>query len=97
MAKNETKVGKAFWKSLGITPGNVRIAKEEHLKDVLNVVAGCVTPFALGNDKEGKVKKVILDENLKDLEYLAFHPTINTATAELSMKNFNKFMETIER
>jgi hypothetical protein len=42
--------------------------------DILKVESGSVNPFALINDTEHKITHVILDQNLKSYEYLAFHP-----------------------
>ena len=37
LAKTDTNVGKQFWKALGLTPGNLRMAREDHLESVLGV------------------------------------------------------------
>ncbi len=79
VALHDTKVSKAFWKKVGTTPGNVRLAKEEHLEKVLGVKKGRVSPFALANDAE-KVVKLIVDEKLKEVEYWSFHPLCNETT-----------------
>jgi len=55
-ANVETTVNKGFWKGMGVNPSNLRLAKEEVLWDVLGVKKGQVSPFALINDTEHKVK-----------------------------------------
>ena len=37
LAENNTKVGKKFWKTLGLSPGNLRMANEQHLISILGV------------------------------------------------------------
>jgi Ala-tRNA(Pro) deacylase len=50
-----------------------------------------VTPFALVNDREGRVTPV-LDAPMLDHERLHYHPLENTATTGLSRVNFLKFL-----
>ena len=37
LAETNTKVGKGFWKNLGLSPGNIRMAREDHLTNILGV------------------------------------------------------------
>lgn len=73
---------------MGVNPSNLRLAKEEVLWDVLGVKKGQVSPFALINDTEQKVKKVIMDQNLVKEEYLGLHPLDNEETWEINTKGF---------
>lgn len=97
MSKSETIIGKQFWKELGLAPGNMRIAKEQQLSEILGLQRGNVNPFSLSNDSGNRVTKLILDANLETSEYLAFHPMDNTATVELKRSEFDKFLEAVNR
>ncbi len=82
----------AFWKKVGTTHNNVRMSKEEVLEGVLRSKKGALNPFALANDKEHQVKKLIIEEKLFNFEEWAFHPMDNSATVELSQKHFFEFL-----
>ena len=98
LALHETKVEKSFWRSLNVAPGNVRLAKDEDLEKILNVKRGSVNPFALINDKDSKVKFIIIDQKLFDQhDFFAFHPMDNSETLELSKNDFVGFLEKIGR
>ena len=98
LALSETKVEKSFWKQLNVAPGNVRMAKEEDIDRILKVKKGSVNPFALINDKENKVKHVIIDKKLFDgYEFFSFHPMDNSETIELSKTDFLKYLQEIGR
>ncbi|MBU8910588.1 MAG: prolyl-tRNA synthetase associated domain-containing protein [Desulfobacterales bacterium] len=66
--------------------------KPDLLAEVLGVIPGAVTPFAVINDKNHAVK-VILDEEMMKNELLNFHPLENTATTTITSKDLVKFME----
>ena len=55
---------------------------------------GCVTAFALLNDKKKDVR-FIVDETLVDGTYenIFFHPLDNAATSGISPQDFLKFLE----
>ena len=90
----ETKVGKEFWRTLGVNPGNVRLANDDKLKTVLQVQKGQVSPFALVNDKDRNVKELLLDQNLVNHSTWAFHPMDNTKTWEITQEVFrNAFVK----
>jgi hypothetical protein len=84
LALSETKVGKEFWRKIGVNPGNVRLANDDKLLSVLQVQKGSVSPFALINDKTNQVKNLIVDSKLKPYDTWAFHPLENTQTWEIS-------------
>lgn len=71
---------------------NMSFGKPELLEDVLGVIPGAVTPFAVINDVEKKVR-VILDKEMMDNDLLNFHPIVNTATTTISSRDLIKFME----
>jgi Ala-tRNA(Pro) deacylase len=58
---------------------------------VLGVPPGSVTPFALINDSEGRVR-VILDEGMLALDPLNFHPLRNDRTTAISPSDLLKFI-----
>ncbi len=60
--------------------------KPELLDQVLGVIPGAVTPFAIVNDENHNVK-VILDEELMENELLNFHPLENTATTTIAAQD----------
>ena len=74
-------------------PGGLRFADEAKLIDKLGVKQGCVTPFALINDKNNDVK-FLIDESLFNggHEKLHFHPMVNSATTGISPDDLKKFL-----
>jgi len=66
-------------------------ASAERLKRWLGLEPGSVSPFGLINDAAHQVD-VICDEALKSSAGLGFHPNINTATLEISLSDFEKFL-----
>ncbi len=66
--------------------------KPDLLSQVLGVIPGAVTPFAIVNDENHDVK-VILDEEMMENKLLNFHPLENTATTTIASKDLVKFME----
>jgi prolyl-tRNA synthetase len=77
---------------VGTTHNNVRMSKEEVLEGVLKSKKGALNPFALVNDKEHHVKKLIIEEKLFNSDHWAFHPMDNSATVELSQEHFLQFL-----
>ncbi|MBD1147751.1 prolyl-tRNA synthetase associated domain-containing protein [Pelagibacterales bacterium SAG-MED31] len=80
---------KKLSKSLGL--GNTSFANEKYMKELLGVLPGSVSPFALMNDTYNLVN-FYLEKELDDSELLNFHPLINTATITISRIDFIKFM-----
>lgn len=66
--------------------------KPDLLAEVLGVIPGAVTPFAVVNDDTHRVK-VILDEEMMENDLLNFHPLVNTATTTITAKDLVKFLE----
>ncbi len=81
-------------KEVGNTIGHkgMSFGKPDLLMEVLGVIPGAVTPFAVINDEAKKVK-VILDEEMMEHDLLNFHPIVNTATTTINSKGLVKFME----
>jgi len=71
----------------------LRFGDEGVMFDLLGVKQGCVTAFALVNDREGKVK-FLVDEKLVDgsFEKVWFHPLTNEATTGVSVADFKRFL-----
>ncbi len=66
-------------------------ASAERLMRTLGLEAGAVSPFGLINDSAKEVQ-VIIDQDLKKWERIAFHPNVNTATIEIAFRDFEKFL-----
>jgi Ala-tRNA(Pro) deacylase len=63
--------------------GRFSFAKPETLGAALGVTPGSVTPFAVINDREGRVR-VVLDERLKEAKTISAHPLVNTMTTTIA-------------
>jgi prolyl-tRNA synthetase len=50
------------------------------VEEVIKSKKGAVNPFALFNDEQHQVKKLIIDEKLFAYDFWAFHPMDNSAT-----------------
>jgi Ala-tRNA(Pro) deacylase len=61
------------------------------LESALGVTPGSVTPFALINDAERRVR-VVLDAEMLEIEPLNYHPLVNTATTAVSPADLLKFI-----
>ena len=71
--------------------GNASFAKEKYLDQYLKIKPGSVSPFALLNDKEGRVN-FFLEQTLYESKLVNFHPLINTFTITIETKKFIEFM-----
>lgn len=67
-------------------------ASPERLKRYLGLEPGAVSPFGLINDTD-KVVQVVLDKDLKEAEWVSFHPNVNIATVTIKFKDFEKYLE----
>ena len=63
----------------------------ERLMSTLGLTPGSVSPFGLLNDTPHAVH-VIVDEDLRRVERLIFHPNINTASLTISVADFERFL-----
>lgn len=66
-------------------------ASPERLATHLGLTAGAVSPFGIINDREHAVT-VVLDEDLRSADRVAFHPNVNTATVALGFADFERFL-----
>lgn len=67
-------------------------ASAERLERHLGLTPGSVSPFGLINDTAHAVC-VVVDADLKEARWLAFHPNVNTATLRISTADFERFLE----
>ncbi|MEM7766911.1 MAG: prolyl-tRNA synthetase associated domain-containing protein [Pseudomonadota bacterium] len=64
----------------------------ELMRDVLGVVPGSVTAFALLNDTGGRVR-FVLEAALMAFDAVNFHPLVNTATTSIARDDLMRFAE----
>lgn len=74
-----------------LSVSRLSFANVEHLKTILNLEQGSVTPFGIINDLENQVL-LILDQNLKQKKLL-FHPLVNTKTVSIEFDDLIRFIE----
>lgn len=80
------KTFKTKYLSAQIGSARLSFAGEEHMKSLLGVTPGSVTPMGLINDKN-QIVKVLLDEDLKQSSVFACHPCINTASIVMTLQD----------
>ncbi len=66
-------------------------ASAERLWRWLGVEPGSVSPFGLINDETHHVQ-VVCDQALRASAALGFHPNVNTATLEIALADFERFL-----
>lgn len=71
--------------------GRVSFCSAEQLREYLGVEPGSVTPLAVLNDKEGRVK-AILDQRLMGYDVINVHPLVNTMTTSIARDDLVAFM-----
>jgi len=67
-------------------------ASADLMQDLLGIVPGSVTPFALMNDVDCRVR-FIADADLMAFETVNFHPLVNTATTAISSADLRRFAD----
>ena len=82
---------KSLHRLLGAS-GRFSFGSAELMRETLGVEPGSVTPFAVINDKAGRVT-VILDAAMMAHDLLNFHPLVNTGTTTISREGLLKFLE----
>ena len=75
-----------------IGSAHLSFGKPDLLMEVLGVLPGSISPFALINDSKLKVN-VVLDLEMIEFDYLNFHPLINTATTQILKTDILKFIK----
>ncbi len=69
--------------------GRFSFASPETLGATLMVLPGSVTPFAVFNDRERKVR-VMLDNRMREASTVSAHPLVNTMTTTIAMADLLK-------
>lgn len=69
-------------------------ANADRLYEVLGILPGSVSPFAVINDESGLVK-VVLDQRLVEITPLNFHPLTNELTTTIATADFLKFLQAV--
>jgi Ala-tRNA(Pro) deacylase len=69
----------------------ISFASPEELLKYLALTPGSVSPFGLINDTN-QIVNVLIDQEFWNNDLLSFHPNTNTATVELSKKDFLNFL-----
>ena len=82
---------RSLHRRLGAT-GRFSFGSAELLHELLGVVPGSVTPFAVINDTSCRVN-VVLDAAMMAHEVLNFHPLVNTGTTSISRDGLVQFLE----
>lgn len=67
-------------------------ASEEDLEKYLGLKKGAVSPLGILND-ENKFVKVIIDNDIKDLEFVGVHPVENTATVWIKVEDLQNLIK----
>lgn len=83
---------KALPAALGLTGANLRFCDAATLEKVLGVPQGGLSPLALMNDGDKKVR-LVLDAAVAAAETMLAHPVTNEATLELATKDLLAFVE----
>ncbi len=81
-------------KALPARIGSARLSfgSPQRLEQTLGVTPGSVTPFALINDRDHRVR-VALDAWMMGQPLLNFHPLVNDATTTITNRDFALFLE----
>ncbi len=82
---------KQLARSIG-ADGRFSFASPETLGAALKVLPGSVTPFAVFNDHEKRVR-VILDERMQAAKTVSAHPMVNTMTTTMAMNDLLRLFE----
>lgn len=72
--------------------GKLSFASPQRMERYLGLRPGSVSPFGLVNDTDHHVH-VFLDENLRSVEKLSFHPNDNRASLPIRTEDFIRFMD----
>lgn len=74
-----------------IGAARLSFGKAELLREVLGVEPGSVTPFALLNDRDRRVR-VVLDQGMMQIRPLNYHPMHNAATTTIQPEDLLRFL-----
>lgn len=81
-------------KALSGTLSSARLSfgKPELMLEILGIEPGSVTPFALINDPNQRVR-VVLDAEMMEMDVLNYHPLTNCMTTSINSSDLRKFVE----
>ncbi|MCI5048520.1 MAG: prolyl-tRNA synthetase associated domain-containing protein [Aquisalinus sp.] len=82
---------KALGKVIGAKQ-RLSFGKPDLMMEVLGVIPGAVTPFALINDGEKRISNVIFDDCFASFDRAWFHPLENTASTAISFEDVLNFV-----
>lgn len=74
--------------------GRVSFGSAEQLRAVLGVEPGSVTPYAVVNDRERRVR-FFIDRTLLGYDVLNAHPLVNTMTTSVARDDLLRFLDEI--
>lgn len=72
--------------------GKLTFSSEKRLMKYLGVKPGSVSPFGLINDEDQHVY-LFIDEQLREVDKISFHPNDNTASLVISYADLLKFLD----
>ena len=72
--------------------GKISFASSKRMERYLGLGGGSVSAFGIINDLEHHVH-LFIDDRLRNVERISFHPNENTATFVISFASFIKFLE----
>ena len=72
--------------------GRLSFGSPDRLREHLGVEPGSVTPFAILNDTQGRVR-MVLDARLREAGTINVHPLTNTATTSIARDDLLRFIE----
>ena len=88
---------KTKYLSKQINSSRLSFGSAEKMMELLNIAPGSVSVFGLMNDKE-KAVNLLIDEDLKNDEYIGFHPCKNTSTLKIRYDDLlERFLPGINR
>ncbi len=75
-----------------VGPAKLQLTTPEELYDHLGLVPGAVSPLALVWPGARDIT-VVIDQDLRGLPLVSFHPGVNTATVTLESRDLERFLE----
>ena len=81
---------KSLHRRLGAA-GRFSFGTADQLREMLGVEPGAVTPFAVINDRAGRVQ-VVLDKAMVEYDILNYHPLVNTMTTTIARDDLLTFL-----